>query len=113
MRLLLGLNATLAFVLELALLATGVAVALLLPGPLPVRIVVAVMLPVAVIAIWGVWVAPRATRRLSPQGRLMTQIGLFAVAVVALAAVGQVVWAVALAVLVAVRVGLGVRLQQI
>lgn len=113
MRFLLGLNATLAFLLELALLATGVAVGLLLPGPLAVRIVVAVLLPVLVIAVWAVAMAPRSARRLSPRRRLLVQTVLFALAVVVLAALGQVVWAIALAVLVAVRIGLGARLGRI
>lgn len=113
MRFLPALNATLAFLLELALLAAGIAIGLLLPAPLAVRIVVAVLLPVLVIALWSVAMAPRSTRRLPARRRLLVQTALFAVAVVALAALGQVVWAVVLAVLVAVRIGLGVRVGRI
>jgi hypothetical protein len=112
-RFLLGVNAALAFLLELALLAAAVAVGLLLPGPLAVRIAVAVLLPVLVIAVWSVLMAPRAARRLPPRQRLLVQTVLFALAVVALATLGQVVWAVVLAVLVAVRIGLGARLGRI
>jgi uncharacterized membrane protein YagU involved in acid resistance len=112
-RFLLGLNATLAFVLELALLAAAVAIGLLLPAPLAVRIVVAVLLPALVIAFWAVVMAPRAARRLAPPQRLLAQTTLFAVAVLALAILGQVVWAVVLAVLFAVRIGLGARLGRI
>ena len=61
MRILLGANATLAFLLELALLAAGVAIGLLLPAPLAVRIVVAVVLPALVIVVWGLALAPRTT----------------------------------------------------
>jgi len=112
-RFLLGLNATLAFLLELALLWAGVAIGLLLPAALPVRIAVAVLLPAVVIAVWAIWVAPRAPRRLAPPSRLILQIVLFALAVLGLAASGQVLWAVVLAVLVAARTGLGVRLGQV
>jgi hypothetical protein len=112
-RSLLGLNATLAFLLELALLAAAVAIGLLLPGPLVVRIVVAVLLPVVVIAVWAVVMAPRSTRRLPSRQRLLVQTVLFALAVVALATLGQVVWAVVLAALFAVRIGLGARLGRI
>jgi hypothetical protein len=112
-RLLLGLNATLAFLLELALLASAVAIGLLLPAPLGVRIVVAVLLPVVVIAVWAAWIAPRAPLRLAPPSRLIVQIALFALAVLCLAVAGQVLWAVVLAVLVAIRTALGVRLGQV
>ncbi|GAA2748647.1 hypothetical protein GCM10009869_01240 [Amnibacterium kyonggiense] len=112
-RSLLGLNAALAFLLELALLVAAVAIGLLLPAPLAVRIVVAVVLPVLVIAFWAVAMAPRAPRRLAPSRRLIAQTVLFALAVVGLAVVGQVVWALVLAVLVAVRIALGVRVGRI
>jgi hypothetical protein len=112
-RFLLGLNATLAFLLELALLAAAVAVGLLLPAPIAVRIAMAVLLPVLVVATWAVVMAPRASRRLDPPKRVLVQTVLFAVAVGALAVLGQVVWAVLLAVLVAVRIGLGARLGRI
>ncbi len=113
MRFLLGLNATLAFLLELALLAAAVAIGLLLPAPLGVRIAAAIVLPALVIAVWAIWVAPRAPRRLGPPSRLIVQIVLFAIAVLGLAVSGQVLWAIVLAVLVAVRTGLGVRVGQV
>jgi len=112
-RSLLGLNATLAFLLELALLAAAVAVGLLLPAPLPVRVAAAVLLPLAVVTVWGVWMAPRSGRRLTARGRLLVQAVLFAVAVLGLAALGQVLWAVVLAALVAVRLGLALRTGQV
>jgi hypothetical protein len=112
-RFLLGANATLAFLLELALLGAGVAIGLLLPAPLAVRVVVAVALPVLVIAVWALAVAPRARRRLAPAPRLLVETVLFALAVAALAVLGQVLWAVVLTVLVAARIALGVRLRQV
>ena len=113
MRFLLGLNATLAFVLELALLVAAVSIGLLLPAPLAVRIVVAILLPALVIAVWAVAVAPRAPRRLPAEPRLILQTVLFAIAVLGLAVLGQLWWAVALAVLVAVRTVLGARLGRV
>lgn len=113
MRILLGLNAGLAFLLELALLVVAVTIGLLLPGPLAVRIVVAILLPVIVVAIWARWMAPRSVRRLRPGGRLIVQTALFAVGVLGLAIVGQVVPAMFFAVLVAARIGLGVRLGRV
>jgi hypothetical protein len=107
------LTATLAFLLELALLAAAIVIGLLLPAPPAVRVAAAVVLPVLVIAVWAVWVAPRSRRRLAAPSRLIVQIVLFALAVLALAVLGQVVWALVLAVLVAIRTGLGVRLGRI
>ncbi len=113
MRVLSGVNAVLALVLELALLGALVAVGLLLPLPLPVRIALAVLLPAVVVAVWGVWLAPRSARRLEPRRGLLLQTALFAAVVVALAAVGAVGWAAVLALLTAVRLVLGVRLGRV
>lgn len=113
MRLLLGLNAVLAFLLELVLLVAAVSIGLLLPAPDVVRVAVAVLLPAGVIVVWALLVAPRARRRLPDEPRLLVQIGLFAVAVAGLASLGQVWWAVALAGLVAVRTVLGARLGRL
>jgi hypothetical protein len=97
----------LALVAELALLAAAVLIGLALPAPLGVRIVAAVLLPVAVIVVWGLLIAPRAARRLAPRPRALVQAGLFALAVLALAVLGLLGWAVALAVLAAARLALG------
>ena len=112
MRFLLGLNAVLALLLELALLAGGIAIGLAIPTA-AARIAVAVLLPAAVIAVWAVWVAPRARRRLPDRGRLLLQTVLYALVVLGLAVVGLVGWAVALAVLAAGRLVLGVRLRRV
>ena len=77
--------------------------------PLAARIVVAVLLPALVIAVWALAVAPRAVRRPAPGPRLLVETALFALAVAGLAVLGQVLWAVLLTVLVAIRIGLGVR----
>jgi hypothetical protein len=112
-RFLLGLNATLAFLLELALLAAAVAIGLLLPAPLAARIAVAILLPAIVVVVWALLVAPRARRRLPPEPRLLVQVALFAIAVAGLAALGALWWAVVLAVLVAARTVLGARLGRV
>lgn len=109
MRALTGVNAVLALVLEIALLAAFAAVGLLLPAPTGVRVAAAILLPVAVVAAWAVLLAPRSGRRLGARGRLLLQAGLSALAVVALATLGAVGWAAALALLAAVRLLLGAR----
>ena len=113
MRVLAGTNAVLALISELALLAAGIAIGLTLPAPLPVRVVVAVVLPVAVLAVWAFGVGPRAPRRLPARQRLLVETALFAVGVLGLAAVGLTVWALVLALLVAVRFVLGAQLGRV
>lgn len=88
---------TLRFLIELAMLA-GLAVAGATAGLAPAwRIVLAVTGPLLVIVIWGLVMAPRARRRLADPGRLVAEIVLFLVTAAALALVGQVLWAVAFA----------------
>lgn len=113
MRSLLGLNAVLAFLLEVALLVAAVVIGLLLPAPMAVRLAAAILLPAAVVVVWGLLVAPRARRRLADGPRLLVQVALFALAAGGLAAVGEVVWAIVLAVLVAARTLLGARLGRV
>ena len=61
-------------------------------------VVVGVLAMIAVAAMWGVLVAPKAGRRLEDPLRLWLEIALFALAGVGLAAVGNPVAGIALAV---------------
>ena len=106
-------NLGLAFLLELALLAALVAFGVRLDAPWPVQTVVAVVLPVAVVLCWGVLVAPRARRRLTPRARLVLETVLLGVGVVALAVVDLVALAIVLAVLAAVNLVLRVLFDQV
>ena len=113
MRLLVGLNAVLALLLELALLAAAVVIGLRLPVPFPAAVVLAVAVPAAVITVWGLLLAPRAGHRLGPGGRLLAETALFALAAGGLAATGLPVVGVVLAVLAAVRLMLGTALGRV
>jgi hypothetical protein len=63
-----GVNLAVRFVLELCALAALAYGGFLVPGPLPVRIGLAVLLPVGAAVVWGRWVAPRATIRCPTRG---------------------------------------------
>ncbi|HVU77528.1 MAG TPA: YrdB family protein [Gaiellaceae bacterium] len=58
-----------------------------------------IVLGVVVIAVWGAFVAPKASRRLRDPWRLGVELAIFAGAAAAFAAVGQPVLAVVFAVL--------------
>jgi hypothetical protein len=107
-----GANAVLAFLLELALLATMVTLAARLEVPVPIRVLLAVLLPGLVIAVWGLLVAPRAQRRLAVRPRFVLQAVLFGLGAIALAAAGLPLLAVVFAVVVAVHLVLRLVLGQ-
>jgi Na+/melibiose symporter-like transporter len=106
-------NAVLALATEIALLVAAVGIGLLTPAPLPLRVVLAVLLPVAVIVVWGTLLAPRAVRRVGPRARLLTEAALFALAAVGLALVGAAIPAVALTVVAGARLILGAAVGRV
>jgi hypothetical protein len=71
--------------------------------------VLGIFLGVAVIAVWGAWVAPKAQRRLRDPLRLLVELAIFGLATVAFAEVGQTVIAVAFAVAAVASAGLSRR----
>jgi hypothetical protein len=72
------------------------------------QIVLAIVTPAAAIALWGLFVAPKATVRVSEPARWAIELLVFVGAGVALAASGQAILGILLAV-VAVANGLLVR----
>jgi uncharacterized protein DUF2568 len=96
------LNLALKFLLELAALAAfglwGVAVADGLAA-----VVLSVALPLAVAALWARFAAPRARRRLPLRLRAPFELGVFALAALALWGAGAAAWGAAFAVIAAVN----------
>ncbi|HEX4257411.1 MAG TPA: YrdB family protein [Streptosporangiaceae bacterium] len=90
---------TVRFLTELALIAVLVWAGLGASLPLAGRIVIAVAAPVLAMVIWGLWMAPRARRRLADPLRLVAELVLFAVAAAVLALTGPVLAAVVFAVI--------------
>lgn len=98
------------FLAELGMLAAlGYVGWRLAAGNEGVGAVLAVVFVALAAAVWGRWVAPRATGRLEDPARLTVEIALFGVAVVALAVAGAVVPAVVLAAAYAVSAPVGRR----
>jgi Protein of unknown function (DUF2568) len=84
---------------EFALLAVLALVGANATSGLAARIALAVLLPLAAAAIWGIGIAPRARRRWPDPWRIGAEIVLFLAAAAGLAAEGSVVAAVAFAVI--------------
>jgi hypothetical protein len=96
-----ALNLTLRFVLELCALAALAYGGWRVPGPIWLRILLAVAFPLVAAVIWGRWVAPRASHPLPDPQRLLPEWLVFGGATVALAVTAHPVLAVLLAVLAA------------
>ena len=103
-------NLGLAFLLELAALISFAAVGVLLSGWM--QLVGGIIGAAVFIGLWGVYAAPRSKRRLKGRNLLIFKIAMFAVAAVILVLIGQPVWAIVLAVLVAVNLTLAQQLKQ-
>ena len=98
-----GVVLTIRFLTELALLGGLALAGTQLGGGVALAIVDAVLLPVAAAAIWGLFIAPRARRRLLEPARFLVEFALFAATGVVLALAGWLVLGIVLAV-----VGIGV-----
>jgi Protein of unknown function (DUF2568) len=85
---------TAVFFNELLLLAVLALAGARLGGDVALRVVLAIALPAAA-ALWGRWLALRASGRLALPVRLAAKIALFAVASALLAVAGLPVWAAA------------------
>jgi hypothetical protein len=96
-----AVNLGLRFVLELCALAALAYGGWHVPGPLWLRIVLAVILPLVAAVAWGRWVAPKASHPIPDPLRLVPEWFVFGGAAVALAATGHPVLAAALAILAA------------
>ena len=113
MRLAILINAVLALLTELGLLAAAIAIGVLAPLPAVLRVALAILLPAAVIAVWGVLLAPRSPRRVGPRARLLTEAALFALAAVGLALVDAGLPAVLLTVVAGARLILGAAIGRV
>jgi len=96
-----ALQLTLRFALEVCALAALAYAGWHVAGPVWVRILVAVALPLIAAVVWGQWVAPRARRPLPDPQRLVPEWVVFGGATVALFLAGHPILGAALAVVAA------------
>ena len=93
-----GVVLTVRFLTELVLLAGLALAGTQLGGGVALAIVYAVLLPAAAAALWGLFVAPRARRRLPEPARFLLEFALFGVTGVVLALLGWLVTGIVVAV---------------
>jgi hypothetical protein len=77
-----------------------------------VPVIAAVAAPLLMVLVWAVYAAPRSERRLPMRWRIPLELGIFALAAVALAAAGQPLLAIVLAVIVVVNAALLTHFHQ-
>jgi hypothetical protein len=92
-----NLNLVFRFVLELVVLVALFLWGVSTSGELLVQVVMGLAAPAAAIAIWGLFVAPRASRRLPDPQRLAVEIVVFGAGVLAFLARGDLLLGVLLA----------------
>jgi Protein of unknown function (DUF2568) len=69
-------------------------------GPLVVNVLLGIGAPLVAAVVWGIWAAPRSSRRLSGGARLVVESAVFAAAALALVAAGAPVLALIFVVVV-------------
>ena len=102
-----AINLGVRFLLELCMLAALAYWGYQTGSSLAMKLVLALGAPLIAAVVWGLFIAPRATRRLADPARLLLELVLWAAATAALAAAGQPTLAVIFAVVVAVNLVLG------
>jgi hypothetical protein len=101
-----GANMLLAFVVEIAMLVAFGVWAWSLDGPAWARILIAVGCVGLAAGLWGMFAAPKASRRLRGLSLLTFKIVAFGLGALALVAADHVAWGIALAVAGAVTLAL-------
>ena len=95
------LNLGVRFLLELSMLVALGWVGGEIGSSWVIRVGLAIALPLVAAVVWGMFIAPKAPRRLTDPAKLLVELVLFSAACIGLAAVGYPLLAVVLAILVA------------
>jgi quinol-cytochrome oxidoreductase complex cytochrome b subunit len=107
MALLKSANLALAFLLELCMLAAFAYWGTQTGSGFLMQLVLGVGVPILAIVIWGVFLAPKSTRRFTGIPYIVLKFIIFGLAALALAVVGQQTLAIIFAIVVLVNIGLG------
>ena len=112
MQVLKGLNYTLAFALELAMLGAITFAAYLLFDNIIISLTLSFMALMGTMIIWAVFASPRAMQPLPRPQRVVLKSALFLIAGLGLMAVGYPWWGIALIVLFALHEPIAIALGQ-
>lgn len=83
-----GLLLAIRFLAELGMLACLAVGGWQLGGSLWASVVLGIALPAVAVAVWGRWVAPRASHRVKDPARLLVEVALFALALATVLSTG-------------------------
>jgi hypothetical protein len=101
-----SINLALRFVLEMVVLVALFLWGTSISDSLPLQILFGLGFPLVAIVIWGLFVAPRASRRLPDPARLVLEIGVFGMGVLAFILSGNLLLGALLAAAAALSLGL-------
>lgn len=101
-----AINLGVRFLLELAMLAAFAYWGFSTGASWIVRILLGIGTPLVAIALWGMFIAPKARTLLPEPARLGLEIVLFASAAAALVAAGRREWAIALVIVTVINIAL-------
>jgi hypothetical protein len=104
-----GANLGLRFLVELAAIAALSIWGAQATSSTPANVALAIAAPALAIAVWGIWSAPRASRRLSGNSLIALELAILIVVTVLLVVAGHPIWA---AILVVVALANGVTLRR-
>ena len=99
-----AVNLGVRFLLELAMLVALGWLGGEIGSSVVVRVLLAITFPLVAAVVWGMFIAPKAPRRLSDPAKVLVELVLFAAAVVGLAVVGHPVLAGVFAVVLVVNI---------
>jgi hypothetical protein len=86
-------NLALSFFLELCMLAALGYWGFTTGGEFVTRITLGIGAPLLAAVVWGIFLAPASSRRLAQPFRLVLELAIFGLAIIALYAAGQPAWA--------------------
>jgi hypothetical protein len=106
------LNLTVTFLLELVALVVFTAWGFQIAQDWPLKIVLGLGAPALMIVFWARFMAPRSPGRLQDPWHLLFEIVIFGLAVLALLSIGRSDFAVILAIVIILSIGLSFPLKQ-
>lgn len=107
------INHSMAFLLELSVLAAVALFGYRLSDHAIARWIIPVILVAVVVVLWGRFAAPKAQTRLVMPNLLVFKIAIFAAGTAALVGAGQPVWALLFGLCVALHLALAIALDQL